>query len=71
MSSQVKDSNMYSESMRSSSPGICYSIEITDAYIPHWVISGVCDTLRANGGDFQARYLNLSFLSVCLVYNVD
>ncbi|KAG6427570.1 hypothetical protein SASPL_111816 [Salvia splendens] len=31
MSSQVKDSNMYSEPMRSSSPGICYNIEIRDA----------------------------------------
>ncbi|XP_047961431.1 uncharacterized protein LOC125206186 [Salvia hispanica] len=56
----VKDSNMYSEAMRSSSPGICYSIEIRDAYIPPWVISGVCDTLRSNGGDFQASFVTES-----------
>ncbi|XP_057778359.1 uncharacterized protein LOC130997117 [Salvia miltiorrhiza] len=60
MSSQQKDSNMYSEPMKSSSSGICYSIEIRDAYIPPWVISGVCDAMRSNGGDFQASFVTES-----------
>ena len=61
MSSQLKDSNMYSEPMRSSSSGISYSIELKDAYIPPWVVSGVCDAICSNGGDFQARYPGLPF----------
>lgn len=58
MSSHLKDSNMFGEPMRTSSSGICYNIEIRDAYIPPWVVSGVCDAMRSNEGDFQARYLN-------------
>lgn len=60
VSSQLKDYSMNSEAMRSSSSSICYSIEIKDAYIPPWIISGVCDAMCSKGGDFQARYLNFS-----------
>ncbi|XP_047977157.1 protein downstream neighbor of Son [Salvia hispanica] len=60
MSSQLKDSNMYSEPMRSSSSGISYSIELKDAYIPPWVVSGVCDAICSNGGDFQASFVTES-----------
>ncbi|KAL1549247.1 protein downstream neighbor of Son-like [Salvia divinorum] len=67
---RVKDYNMYSESMRSSSPGICYSIEIRDAYIPPWVISGVCNTMCSNGGDFQASFVTES-TSIALNVGLD
>ncbi|XP_042053497.1 protein downstream neighbor of Son-like [Salvia splendens] len=60
MSSQLKDSNMYSEPIRSSSSGICYSIELRDAYIPPWVVSGVCDAMCSNGGNFQASFVTES-----------
>lgn len=62
MSSQLKDSIMDSEPKRSSSTGICYSIEIRDAYLPPWVICGICNAMRSNGGDFQARYPNFSLM---------
>ncbi|KAH6806192.1 hypothetical protein C2S51_031023 [Perilla frutescens var. frutescens] len=59
MSSQLKDSNMDIEPI-SSSTGICYSVEIRDAYLPPWVISGVCNAMRSNGGDFQASFVTES-----------
>ncbi|KAK6145727.1 hypothetical protein DH2020_022547 [Rehmannia glutinosa] len=55
MSSQLKDSSMDSEP-KSSSAGICYSVEIRDAYLPPWVICGICDAMRSNGGDFQVSF---------------
>lgn len=62
MSSHLKESNIDSEPFRSSSTGICYSVEIKDAYLPPWVISGVCNAMRSNGGEFQARYPNSSLV---------
>ncbi|KAI3443343.1 hypothetical protein Pfo_000008 [Paulownia fortunei] len=60
LSSQLKDSNMDSEPERSSSAGICYSVEIRDAYLPPWVICGICNAMRSNGGDFQASFVTES-----------
>ncbi|KAK6131621.1 hypothetical protein DH2020_034635 [Rehmannia glutinosa] len=59
MSSQLKDSSMDSEP-KSSSAGICYSVEIRDAYLPPWVICGICDAMRSNGGDFQVSFVTES-----------
>ncbi|CAA0818777.1 Unknown protein [Striga hermonthica] len=55
LSSQLKDSNKDSEP-KSSSAGICYSVEIKDTYLPPWVISGICNAMKCNGGDFQASF---------------
>ncbi|PIN22907.1 hypothetical protein CDL12_04373 [Handroanthus impetiginosus] len=68
ISSQLKECNMDSVS-RSSSAGICYSVEISDAYIPPWVICGICSAIRSNGGDFQARTITEDGISYskCLV----
>ncbi|GFP94930.1 hypothetical protein PHJA_001637400 [Phtheirospermum japonicum] len=55
LSSQLKDSSMDSEP-KSSSSGICYSVEVKGAYLPPWVISGICNAMRSNGGDFQVSF---------------
>lgn len=70
MSSQLKESNIDSEPFRSSSTGICYSVEIKDAYLPPWVISGVCNAMRSNGGEFQASFVTES-TSVALNAGLD
>ncbi|CAA0837787.1 Unknown protein [Striga hermonthica] len=59
LSSRLKDSNTDSEP-KSSGGGICYSVEIKDAYLPPWVISGICNAMRSNGGDFEASFLTES-----------
>ncbi|KAL3532203.1 hypothetical protein ACH5RR_005724 [Cinchona calisaya] len=41
----LKDSNGAGEPTPCSSPGICYSVEIKDAYIPPWVVSSICNSL--------------------------
>ncbi|GER41831.1 protein downstream neighbor of Son [Striga asiatica] len=55
LSFQLKDCNKDSEP-KSSSAGICYSVEIKDTYLPPWVISGICNAMKCNGGDFQASF---------------
>ncbi|KAL3642771.1 hypothetical protein CASFOL_013586 [Castilleja foliolosa] len=55
LSSQLKDSSMDSEP-KSSSSGVCHIVEIKDAYLPPWVISGICNAMRSNGGDFQVSF---------------
>ncbi|GAA0166942.1 hypothetical protein LIER_21986 [Lithospermum erythrorhizon] len=39
------------------SSNICYSIEIKDAYLPPWVICGVCDAIGADGNTFEASFV--------------
>ena len=41
----------------SSSVGVSYSLEITDEYIPPWVISSVCAVMGSKGRSFEARYV--------------
>ncbi|GER26924.1 protein downstream neighbor of Son [Striga asiatica] len=55
LSSRLKNSNTDSEP-KSSGSGICYSVEIKDAYLPPWVISGICNAMLSNGGDFEASF---------------
>ncbi|KAL6559070.1 hypothetical protein OROHE_006439 [Orobanche hederae] len=55
MSSQLKDSYMDSDP-KSSHAGICYIVEVRDAYLPPWVVSGICDVMRSHGGDFQSSF---------------
>ncbi|KAI3447385.1 hypothetical protein Pfo_004050 [Paulownia fortunei] len=59
-SSELKESNVYSEPNRGSSAKACYSVEIRDVYLPPWVISGICNAMRSNGGDFLASFLTES-----------
>ncbi|KAL3839375.1 hypothetical protein ACJIZ3_023966 [Penstemon smallii] len=49
-------SNKDSEPHRSSIAGISYSVEITDACLPPWIVSDVCNAMRSNGGDFEASF---------------
>ncbi|KAL2250863.1 UNVERIFIED_CONTAM: hypothetical protein Sindi_2208600 [Sesamum indicum] len=70
ISSQLQDSNMDSEPTRTSSAGMCYSVEIRDTYLPPWVICGICDAMRSNGGDFQASFATES-MSIGLNVGLD
>ncbi|XP_073046098.1 uncharacterized protein [Primulina eburnea] len=56
ISLQQKESDMNSDSLS----GICYSIDITDVYLPPWVICGICNAIRSNGVDFQASFVTES-----------
>ncbi|KAL0374761.1 UNVERIFIED_CONTAM: hypothetical protein Sradi_3391800 [Sesamum radiatum] len=67
---QLHDSNMDSEPNRTSSAGICYSVEIRDTYLLPWVICGICDAMRSNGGDFQASFATES-MSIGLNVGLD
>ncbi|KAG8376834.1 hypothetical protein BUALT_Bualt09G0105100 [Buddleja alternifolia] len=60
ISSQLKESDIDTEPNRGSSPGICFSVEIRDSYLPPWVISGICSAMCSNGGDFQASFVTES-----------
>ncbi|KAL0308224.1 UNVERIFIED_CONTAM: hypothetical protein Sradi_5764700 [Sesamum radiatum] len=70
ISSQPHDSNMDSEPNRTSCAGICYSVEIRDTYLPPWVICGICDAMRSNGGDYQASFATES-MSIGLNVGLD
>ncbi|XP_051152314.1 uncharacterized protein LOC127266192 [Andrographis paniculata] len=50
MASQLKGSNTDVNS------GICYSVEIKDAYLPPWIISGICNAVCSKGSEFQASF---------------
>lgn len=39
--------------------GLCYTLEITDAYIPPWIICNIC-ALLGSQGRFEARYVENS-----------
>ncbi|KAL0338726.1 UNVERIFIED_CONTAM: hypothetical protein Sangu_1394700 [Sesamum angustifolium] len=70
ISSQLHESNMDSEPNRTSCAGICYSVEIRDTYLPPWVICGICDAMRSNGGDYQASFATES-MSIGLNVGLD
>ncbi|KAL6521213.1 hypothetical protein OROGR_017782 [Orobanche gracilis] len=59
MSSQLKDSYMDSDP-KSSYAGICYIVEVRDAYLLPWVVSGICDVMRSHGGNFQSSFSTVS-----------
>lgn len=51
-----KESSGSGESNLGHSPGICYSIEIKDRYLPPWIISNICYAVCSHGTSFEARY---------------
>ncbi|XP_073284129.1 uncharacterized protein [Primulina huaijiensis] len=60
ISLQQKESDMNTAPYSDSLSGICYSIDITDVYLPPWVICGICNAIRSNGVDFQASFVTES-----------
>ncbi|KAL7137203.1 hypothetical protein ABFS83_10G077000 [Erythranthe nasuta] len=58
--SQLMGSNIDNESKSRSSPAMHYSIEIRDTYIPPWIVCGICNSMRSNGADFEARFVTKS-----------
>ncbi|XP_022946937.1 protein downstream neighbor of Son-like isoform X2 [Cucurbita moschata] len=42
--------------IQTSSVGVSYSFEISDAYIPPWVISSVCAVMGSEGTSFEASF---------------
>lgn len=51
------------ECVQGSSAGLCYTIEIKDAYLPPWIICSVCAVMGSEGRSFEARYhKKLSFV---------
>lgn len=58
-----KGSTKDGECVQSSSAGLCYTIEIKDAYLPPWIICSVCAVMGSEGRSFEARYhKKLSFV---------
>ncbi|KAI4300615.1 hypothetical protein L6164_033971 [Bauhinia variegata] len=61
------------ESADGSSYGLCCSIEIKDAFLPPWIISGMCAFMSSEGGTFETSFvteptsigLNMAFKSFC------
>ncbi|XP_061374756.1 uncharacterized protein LOC133316978 [Gastrolobium bilobum] len=61
------------ESAQGSSDSLCCSIEIKDAFLPPWIICGVCTLLGSEGRNFEASFvvepssigLNVALKSTC------
>lgn len=51
-----KESSDGGEHVPGSSAGLCYSIEIKDAYLPPWIICSMCAVMGSEGRSFEARY---------------
>lgn len=49
------------ESAEGSSDGLCSSIEIKEAFLPPWIICGICALMGSEGRSFEARY------GICMV----
>lgn len=45
------------EPMDGSTCGICYSIEIKDAYLPPWIVCSLCTSMCSDGMSFEARFV--------------
>ncbi|CAH9098910.1 unnamed protein product [Cuscuta epithymum] len=39
------------------SPGICYSMEVKDRYLPPWIISSICYAVCSHGTSFEASFV--------------
>lgn len=57
MSVPSKDTIRAGEPSLRCSPGICYSIEIKDRYLPPWIISSICHTVCSHGTCFEASFV--------------
>lgn len=44
------------ESEQVPSDGLCSSLEIKDAFLPPWIICGICALMGSEGRSFEARY---------------
>jgi hypothetical protein len=51
-----KGSSKDGGSVKDSSAGLCYCIEIKDAYLPPWIICSIWEVLSSEGRSFEARY---------------
>lgn len=49
-----RGSSKEGESVKGSSAGLCYCIEIKDAYLPPWIICSICDVMSSEGRSFEA-----------------
>ncbi|CAL0326692.1 unnamed protein product [Lupinus luteus] len=62
-----------SEPAQGSPDGLCCSIEIKDAFLPPWIISGICALMGSEGRSFEASFvtepnslgLNAALKSTC------
>ncbi|BFG38415.1 hypothetical protein CerSpe_246890 [Prunus speciosa] len=45
-------------SIKSSSAGLCSSVEIKDAYLPPWIICSLCAIMGSEGKSFEASFMN-------------
>lgn len=45
------------EPMDGSTCGICYSIEIKDAYLPPWIVCSLCTAMCSDGMSFEASFV--------------
>ncbi|OIW11398.1 hypothetical protein TanjilG_10716 [Lupinus angustifolius] len=62
-----------SEPAQGSPDGLCCSIEIKDAFLPPWIISGICALMGSEGRSFEASFvtepnslgLNIALKSTC------
>jgi hypothetical protein len=51
-----KGSSKDGGNVKDSSAGLCYCIEIKDAYLPPWIICSIWEVLSSEGRSFEARY---------------
>lgn len=52
-----KGSTKDGECIQGSSAGLCYTIEIKDAYLPPWIICSVCAVMGSEGRSFEASFI--------------
>ncbi|KAF5473425.1 hypothetical protein F2P56_010037 [Juglans regia] len=52
-----KESSDGGEHVPGSSAGLCYSIEIKDAYLPPWIICSMCAVMGSEGRSFEASFI--------------
>ncbi|KAL4606748.1 hypothetical protein ACB092_09G125900 [Castanea dentata] len=57
VASPPKGSTKDGECMQGSSAGLCYTIEIKDAYLPPWIICSVCAVMGSEGRSFEASFI--------------
>ncbi|KAB1205646.1 hypothetical protein CJ030_MR7G017818 [Morella rubra] len=57
-----KGASNYGEHLQGPSPGMCYSIEIKDSYVPPWIVCSICAVMGSEGRSFEARKIWLQNL---------
>ncbi|KAB1222510.1 Protein downstream neighbor of Son [Morella rubra] len=51
-----KGASNYGEHLQGPSPGMCYSIEIKDSYVPPWIVCSICAVMGSEGRSFEASF---------------